>query len=292
MPDTSNVFPDPDGAKRPENRHRPRSVEEWINHAIMDIDDNVTWETREGAFYCHLCAPGGYRLKDGASPYMHETQRNPDTHKRNRIWAVIQWFKVRTEPPTSIPRWPDCYRETREGLLWCHICRTVRGSYGQQDGEAHDLWHDSQERIIMRPNRLLRKEGTKRSIGQRKRHVIDEILASRRDDYGEDQVIVDKTPVQQPGAWKQWIPVDMPIARDPNLVFARNNETNMFDHVHPDVLDAWVEHGDTRWRAACATYDLCEGLNHPRPCIGEGCECSCHGPIETASDEELGARPS
>lgn len=323
-------FPDPRGATRPENKLRPRTVQETINHVIHQLLDSM-WVIRDDGYYCQICAPeDGYRIRAGADPQMHEDQRNPDTHKRNLIWFTIQGL---LKDYGKIPTWPDCYRETARSMLWCHICRNVVGEYTQEFGERHDRFHLEMKWDWMRPGRMRPRGGRRRTEGRR--DIINEILASRNETYegvGEGSADYRQPIPSQPVPGSEF--------RDPRSTIQRPQKNDMERFVHQQmqrnsiwvsltqdqvdditpyttldlrgaskdgtymveipyqVLDAIINPPGLGERSiGCVVMGYHEGLkltaDVPRICPmgGQGCGCNCHNPIVDATDAEIGAGP-
>ena len=299
------VFPDPQGERHPDRpRHLrpPQTVKELIDMARRRIRIDHTWEERDDGLYCMLCAPGGYRIRKGANPQMHEDQRNPDTHDRNLSWATLQWLKFHADK-YPMPKWPDCYVD-HYGSLWCLICRrTVGASYDREHGEAHDHIHEAMDRITMRPSRLDRGTATGARRGP-KRHMIDEIIASRNEGYDPDReaaashgvfgdapanpdrpaAIEGAFTARRGDSWQDKMGyhfADNSVPTGEKLYIVKDEETGLSKQVTAAHLDEWIEMhtgiGDkvARWRNSCNYgHHITAGVI--RPCIGGGCECNCH----------------
>lgn len=314
----SSVFPDPRGERRADERHhRPRTTEEIINHAHHEVD-LYTWGLNEDKRdLCYLCAPGGYVLRRGASTYVHENQRNPDTHMRNKRWAVVQWFKLQGLP---VPHWPEAYRESRDGHLWCHICRLPAGYYGQEDGEDHDALHDRMIQIVMRPSRLEPQSKPKRrTLAPGGNHFLDSILKAR-EQPSEDQTPT-RAPTSRPDPMSRFIPdrhqpghMRQPTGMEQYIregranrgrfVYLNEGELRDLKEVWPEAADAPGQHIpdhimytpipprdflpngqplDVPKTVACGILAACSNIpeSNERYAIRcantQECQCECHG---------------
>lgn len=275
-------FPDPRGEDR---SPKPTTAKQWIDHAINDLKENFIWEIVEGSLVCHICTPGGYKLRQGASMDWHANQRNPPTHSHNLIWATIQWFKAHNMP---VPTWPDCYRASHDGFLFCHICRESVDVYDEDHGRRHDQYHVTLEQRIMRPNRIKAGPGraniraasapAPQQPQQRRRHILDDLMAIQRGDMTPGATVHSSDSYEEPGEYSRGLSRIDQAERDRYTMVTTAEGIKRIANEELDRFEADPTTGEMR-RLACMLYDLCAYPPNPsilRPCIGDGCACGCH----------------
>lgn len=284
----------------PGARSKLYTPEEIINYAIRDIKYNVVWDLIGGQYYCHICAPGGYRIKAGADPEMHENQRNPDTHQHNLRWATIQWFLTQGIP---LPRWPDAYRVHHRNQMWCHICRRAVGMWDAEAGAEHDALHTAMRQRIMGPrSRVRATEPTSYahipSRGRRRdNHFLDATLAVQRGENVDAIVERDTREPRAPGEFmKENYYADTPNRAKTSLW--KNEQTGQWENLTDTQLQDLIsveglDGNNIRWSKACDAGHHCEEVKTygaEGVCHNRACECTCH-PYNARVEGGEGAEP-
>lgn len=267
MADDPTTFIDPN--PNPED-HPPTTTGAMIAEVRFDLIENLIWEVRDGKILCHACAPGGYAIRADASPESHAASRNPDTHRKNLIWLVIQSFVRQGKP---IPAWPDAYHRTKQGLAWCYICEARIGFYREDTCVAHDVVHRAWTQTIMRPSRLIGRERERQAnrgaVGRPRKRVawFEEVINARVGPAMEAlRPVAEETAGELGPSFREIIQA----TKGENFIIL---DGEMLFH---DDLDKILDDGRTY---ACSVKNLHDGIQ-PRSCQRpEVCSCYCHRPF-------------